>query len=82
MDASINIKYFAILRELAGCEGEALTLAPGDTAARVYMRLAERHGFRLGLNEVRVAVNDEFTGFDHPLTAGDRLVFIPPVSGG
>jgi molybdopterin converting factor small subunit len=31
---------------------------------------------------LRMAVNDNFVGLDHPLQDGDTLAFIPPVSGG
>lgn len=82
MQGKVSIRYFAILRDLAGCSEESLALAPGDRASHVYLRLAEKYAFPLGLSDVRVAVNDDFTTGDHPLTDGDRLVFIPPVSGG
>jgi molybdopterin converting factor subunit 1 len=82
MIAKIGIRYFALLRDLAGSDGEALQIEQGDTAARVYLRLAEKYGFPLGLSDVRMAVNDDFTSQDHPLSDGDRLVFIPPVAGG
>jgi molybdopterin converting factor small subunit len=36
----------------------------------------------LGLQEIRIAVNDEFSLPDHPLKTSDKLVFIPPVAGG
>jgi molybdopterin converting factor subunit 1 len=82
MYAKVAIRYFAVLRDLAGSDSESVGIEQGETAARVYMRLAEKHGFPLGLADVRMAVNDEFTSQDHPLSDGDRLVFIPPVSGG
>ena len=68
--------------ELAGKAAESLEIVQGETAARVYLRLAEQYGFPLGLADIRVAVNDDFTTTDHPLSVGDRLVFIPPVAGG
>jgi molybdopterin synthase sulfur carrier subunit len=79
---SVSIRYFALLRDLAGKTAENVPITQGETASRVYMRLAEQYGFPLSLADVRVAVNDEFTTTDHPLTAGDKLVFIPPVAGG
>ena len=32
--------------------------------------------------DLRVAVNDEMVGWDHPLTNGDQIAFLPPMSGG
>jgi molybdopterin converting factor subunit 1 len=82
MHATIAVRYFALLRDLAGKSDERITIEPGERAALVYVRLAEKYSFPLGLSDVRVAVNADFTTTDHPLSDGDRLVFIPPVSGG
>jgi molybdopterin converting factor subunit 1 len=82
MQATISIRYFALLRDLAGKSDESLTIERGATASRVYLMLAEKYGFPLGLSDIRVAVNDDFATTDHPLVDGDRLVFIPPVAGG
>lgn len=82
MNATISIRYFALLRDIAGKSEESLAVEQGSTASRVYLRLAEKYGFPLGLSDIRVAVNDDFATTDHPLTDGDRLVFIPPVAGG
>jgi molybdopterin-guanine dinucleotide biosynthesis protein A len=80
--AQVTVRYFAQLRELAKQSEETLDLEAGQTAAQVYLQLAEKHGFKLSLSDIRIAINDDFVGLDHPLTRGDRLVFIPPVSGG
>ena len=31
---------------------------------------------------VRVAVNQEYVGFDHAVGPGDEIAFFPPVTGG
>jgi molybdopterin converting factor subunit 1 len=82
MKATISVRYFALLRDLAGKAGEQLSIDQGETASRVYLRLAEQYDFPLGLTDIRVAVNDDFATTDHPLSDGDALVFIPPVAGG
>ena len=82
MEPTVTIRYFALLRDLAGKATEQVGIARGESASRVYLRLAERYGFPLGLADIRVAVNDDFASTDHPLNDGDRLVFIPPVAGG
>lgn len=78
---TFHIEYYATLREQAGVASEELvsdTLDPG----KVYAQLASRHGFTLAQKDLKLAVNDAFVSWSHALSDGDRLVFIPPVSGG
>lgn len=77
----IEIQYFAVLRERAGLSRETVQTAAA-TAADLYDELSRRHAFGLPRGMLRVAVNDEFADWSHPLAAGDRVVFIPPVAGG
>ncbi|HKE47184.1 MAG TPA: MoaD/ThiS family protein [Rhodanobacteraceae bacterium] len=44
--------------------------------------MAREHGFAFAPERLRVAVNDALVGWDHALTDGDEVVFLPPVSGG
>ena len=82
MAVSVTVRYFAVLRDLAGKGEERLEIEAGAVASQLYTQLAERYGFPLKLRDVRVAVNDEFAPSEHVLRDGDRLVFIPPVAGG
>jgi molybdopterin converting factor small subunit len=50
--------------------------------AALYDGLARQHGFPLPHTSIRPAVNDAFRAWDYPLRDGDRVVFVPPVSGG
>ena len=77
----IEVQYFAVLRERAGASREQVQTGAA-TAAELYDELAARHDFGLPRAMLRVAVNDEFAEWSHPLAAGDRVVFIPPVAGG
>ena len=77
----LRLRYYALLREQAGCAEERLDTAAGD-AATLYRELAARHGFSLPREQLRVAVNAEFADWTQPLTDGDEVVFIPPVAGG
>jgi molybdopterin converting factor subunit 1 len=76
---TLNVRYFAVFRERAGCEAERL-----DTAAATPGELYATLHARLGLDPtlVRAAVNGEFVEMDHPLREGDEVVFVPPVAGG
>ncbi len=77
----IKIQYYALLREQAGRSEESLdTAAP--TPALLYAEIKARHGFSLGREQLKVAVNGEFSDWERTLAAGDSVVFIPPVAGG
>lgn len=79
---NLDIHYFAILQDEAGCSTEAFAAQANATPEQVYGALKERHGFSLGSEALTYAVNDAFVAADHSLKAGDKLVFIPPVAGG
>lgn len=76
----LQLRYFASLRDAAGCEAEQVEHA-GD-AASLYALLAVRHGFALPQSRVRLAVNGGFVSWSQALHEGDEVVFLPPVSGG
>jgi molybdopterin converting factor subunit 1 len=78
---TVNVQYFALLREQRGLTEETLA-TPAATPAALYEELRSRHAFTLPGDRVRAAVNDAFVAGDSPLHAGDRVVFIPPVAGG
>ncbi|MFL5786281.1 MAG: MoaD/ThiS family protein [Bacteriovoracaceae bacterium] len=78
---SINVKYFALLRDEAGVNEETLTV-PCETYGELYEHLKVIHQFSLPLEMIQVAVDDEFSGINLPLKDGVRVVFIPPVAGG
>ena len=78
---TLDVHYFAILREQRGLSQEKLTTAAATPVA-LYEELRARHGFTLPGDRVRAAVNDAFVDAATPLREGDRIVFIPPVAGG
>ena len=78
---TVQVQYFAILREQRGLTQEKLT-TPATTPAALYDELRARHHFTVPGDRVRAAVNDTFVGATDPLRDGDRIVFIPPVAGG
>ncbi|NNF16751.1 MAG: MoaD/ThiS family protein, partial [Gammaproteobacteria bacterium] len=51
-------------------------------ARDVFQEIAARYNFSLCEADLKVAVNDRFADWDEPIHDGDKLVFIPPVSGG
>lgn len=78
---TVNVQYFAILREQRGLSQEQLT-SSAATPAALYDELRARHGFTLPGDRIRAAVNDAFVDSGATLRDGDRIVFIPPVAGG
>lgn len=77
----LKVQYFALLREQAGRRDEAVVTGAA-TPRELFAELAARHGFTLGTEHLKVAVNTEFADWSRPLAAGDTVVFIPPVAGG
>ena len=78
---SINVQYFALLREQAGLENEDMKVEC-KTYGELYEHLQKKHQFSLPLKMIQVAVNDEFSHLNHEIKDGVRVVFIPPVAGG
>lgn len=76
---TIDVRYFALFRERAGCDGERIT-THAQTTAELYAELAPRLGLDPSL--VRAAVNGEFVDDPYSLHEGDEVVFVPPVAGG
>ncbi len=77
---TVQIEYFAILREHIGKNTEAVDTEE-KTAGGLYDELAARYALP-HMVHMKVAINDEFAEWDAALTEGDTIVFIPPVAGG
>ena len=77
----LRVQYYALMREQAGRSEEMV-----DTSARtpvdLYAELTARYGFTLAREQLKVAVNSEFSDWSRVLASGDAVVFIPPVAGG
>jgi molybdopterin synthase catalytic subunit len=83
---SIEIRYFAAVREALECERETIELADlpnHPTVEDVWRVLGRRHP---QLDEwrtrVRFALNQDFVGEDVAVEDGDEFAVIPPVAGG
>jgi len=83
----VKILYFAWLRTRVGRAEEDVAVPPevrdvaglldwlGGRGADYAAALANRA-------VVRVAVNHDYVGFDHPVRQGDEVAIFPPVTGG
>ncbi len=83
----MKVLYFAWLRQRAGIGEEEVVPPDGiDTVGRLVDWLATRSpGHAAALADrrvVRVAVNQDYVGEDHPVRAGDEVALFPPVTGG
>lgn len=77
----ITVKFFALLREQAGCREATLDTAAATPAA-LYAELMRTHSLKVPPGILTFAVNERYVPADTPLAAGDRVAFIPPVAGG
>ena len=78
---SLRVQYYALFREQAGCSEEAVETR-AVTPAELYSELQTRHPFKLAREQLKVAVNSDFSDWNTRLANGDTVVFIPPVAGG
>jgi molybdopterin synthase catalytic subunit len=79
----IRVLYFGILRDIAACASEEVELQDGANVADL---LANRRARYVRLqqfdNSLAVAVNEEYASASSPLSNGDEVALLPPVSGG
>jgi sulfur-carrier protein len=81
MKKTIQIEYFAMLREQRGVSSEKLETEAG-TLSQLYKELEQRHALKFPRQKLKAAVNDEIVAWETPVREGTRISFIPPVSGG
>lgn len=76
-----QVSYYGLLAERRTVAAEKVR-SSAHTPRDLYRELDRLHDFRLPETAIRVAVNDAFANWDDELRAGDRLAFLPPMSGG
>ena len=78
-DASINIKFFASLREQVGKSEAHITDAEVNTVMDAWNSATDQ----MALPEnTLMAVNMDYVEASHSVKAGDEVAFFPPVTGG
>ena len=78
----VSVRAFASLRELSAARTE-LELAHDARVGDAWQALELRHpGLQPHRPFVRPARNGAYAAWDDPLTDGDEVAFLPPVSGG
>src|SRR5689334_18393441 len=83
----MKILYFAWLRSRIGITEERVDPPAEVTSVGSLLGWLQARGPRFAealkdLSVVRVAVNQEYVGWDHPVRRGDEVALFPPVTGG
>jgi molybdopterin synthase catalytic subunit len=79
---AVHVLLFARYAELLGTERLEFFLPAGATVADVVLRLRARPGGANLPPRLLIARNLEQVDESMPLTAGDELALLPPLSGG
>ena len=74
---TVQVLYFAVLREERGRNEDALTLDKSMTVAELFEHIFGRppEGFRF-------AQNQSYVSADSIVQDGDEIAFLPPLGGG
>jgi molybdopterin synthase sulfur carrier subunit len=83
----VKLIYFAWLRARIGYAEEEIDLPPGvkDVAGLLDWLRSRGSGYAEAVRDlsvVRVAVNQNYVGLEHPVREGDEIAVFPPVTGG
>lgn len=79
----VTVRLFARLREIVGQDLVVIELDEPAVARDVWSRLAARHpALEPFGGAMSTAVNAEYAKLDSPVSDGDEVAFLPPVSGG
>ena len=79
----IEVRFFALYRERAGCSRTSMDLPPGATVADLTAEVRRHHpGLAPPEVSIVVAVNTDYAEPDTVLNELDEVCLIPPVSGG
>ncbi len=79
----IRVLFFGQLKEITGLTQEEADLSDGSRVEDLFERYGRRFpklsGFR---TSVAASINQEYADWRSPLSDGDEVAFLPPVSGG
>ena len=83
----MRLLYFAWLRARIGCAEEEIAVPPEIKDVAGLLEWLRARGGRYtealrDLSVVRVAVNQDYVGREHPVREGDEVAIFPPVTGG
>jgi sulfur-carrier protein len=87
MSTPVKLLYFAWLRARIGHAEEEVALPSDVRDVAGLLEWLRGRGPRYAealrdLSVVRVAVNQDYVGLEHPVSASDEIAIFPPVTGG
>lgn len=77
----IKVHYFAVLKDFTG-KSEEIIVTQAERVSEVFQEICKKYNFKMPEAQLRAAINDDFCDWDQLINHGDKIVFIPPVSGG
>ncbi|HTH42321.1 MAG TPA: molybdenum cofactor biosynthesis protein MoaE [Terracidiphilus sp.] len=78
----VRVLPFGILKDWLGASATTLELPEGASVGDLLDRVGELQNAAPALRGIAVSVNAEYATADHPLSEGDEVGLLPPVSGG
>ena len=81
----VEVMYFAWVRERIGLPRETIETKADNVAGLVEELRAREERYALAfsdLSALRVAIDQELTGFDAPISGAREVAFFPPMTGG
>jgi len=81
--AKVSVRFFARYAELAGCESSAVNVSIPATVGDVIARIREVFpGTQAMPARPLAALNRRQVKLDAPVSEGDEVALLPPLSGG
>ena len=79
----LAVQYYALYRERTGVRCDIFDLKEGSLVSDMLTAVRTRYPNLAPANvNILVAVNEEYAEKNQPLSSGDSVALIPPVSGG
>jgi molybdopterin converting factor subunit 1 len=79
----VTVRLFARLRDIAGASELARDVSAGVTVRGVWRELVgEFPELESYERTISTALNADYARMDQPVSDGDEIAFLPPVSGG
>ena len=76
---SIQVKFFASLRERFDQDNKTIEAGPSQTVQDVWQTVVGDQAMPVN---ILIAVNMEYVDAEHTVQDGDEVAFFPPVTGG
>lgn len=79
---AVTVKLFAVYRDLLGCSELEVDLPAQCTVSGAFDQVVGGHASSQLRQITMFAINERYVPADTVVNDGDRIAFIPPVSGG